>query len=111
MEKILGSESCHILEAEDYNKYGEQIAVYDIDGSYYFVTIYNGMAYRIHGAAFFEEGDLWFKKAKETGKVRAIIIYLMSMLILCVLYFSADVEAYRNGTLVFYDPGDVPVTQ
>ena len=58
MEKILGSESCHILEAEDYNKYGEQIAVYDIDGSYYFVTIYNGMAYRIHGAAFFEEGDL-----------------------------------------------------
>jgi hypothetical protein len=24
---------------------------------------------------------------------------------------DADVEAYLNGTLVFYDPNDLPVTQ
>lgn len=54
LEKILNSESCYILEAEDYVKYGEQIAVYDIDGVCYFIAIYNSVAYRIHGAAFFD---------------------------------------------------------
>ena len=38
-EKIKGSEKCYILERNEYNYYDVIRAMYDIDGTYYFVTL------------------------------------------------------------------------
>lgn len=50
LEKLKNCEICYMLEAEAYIESGKKVAIYEIDGAYYFVTAYNDVAYRIHMA-------------------------------------------------------------
>ena len=51
LEKIKNSDSCYMLKTENSSKFGDQIAIYDIDGVYYFLSFFeNGEVARIHSA-------------------------------------------------------------
>ena len=50
LKKLRSCETCYMLEAESYIESGKKVAIYEIDGAHYFVTTYNGVAYRIHMA-------------------------------------------------------------
>ena len=52
LKKLKAYETCYMLEAEAYMESSKKVAIYEIDGTYYFVTTYNGVAYRIHIAVF-----------------------------------------------------------
>ena len=49
LEKLNSSKMHCLLEAETESKFGQQIAVYDIDGAFYFLSFYNSSeVMRIH---------------------------------------------------------------
>lgn len=50
LEKIQNSESCYVLEAENYASTGMRVAIYEIDGMYYFATSLDGIVLKIHAA-------------------------------------------------------------
>ena len=51
LEQIRTQKGCYLLETDSDSKYGKQIAVYEIDSTYYFVSYYgNGEVVRIHFA-------------------------------------------------------------
>lgn len=55
LEKIKNSETCYVLETQADSKYGQKIAVYYIDGVYYFLNSVDGMPSRIHCAIVNDE--------------------------------------------------------
>jgi hypothetical protein len=50
LEKIQDSESCYVLEAENYASTGMRVVIYEIDGMYYFATSLDGIVLKIHAA-------------------------------------------------------------
>ena len=51
LKKIKNSDSCYMLKTENISKYGQQIVVYNIDGTYFFLSFFeNSEVARIHFA-------------------------------------------------------------
>ena len=52
LNKIQESKSCYILKTDENHNFGKKIAIYQIDGAYYFLRFYddNGYVMRIHRA-------------------------------------------------------------